>query len=129
MRCTIDDSNGNGTVTITKCLLLFFKLPFYILIQTQRDQNVVMLLTIVYEGLYSFGILFMSCEIGHQLSTAFEEYSILIDQLKWYLFPVEVQRIMPIVIHFGQQPVLFYCFGSTACTRDTYKRVCINLRN
>lgn len=80
----------------------------------------------MFEAIYSYGVLFVSCEIGHQLSSAFDECSDMIDQLNWYLFPAEIQRMLPIITNFAQQPIVFYCFGSTACTRETYKRVRIN---
>lgn len=117
--CIAHVSNGNGTVFRTESILLF-----YIFFQFQtHDKNPMKLIVIGYEGVYSFGLLFISCETCHQLSNAFEECGETFDQFTRYAFPVNIQRNMPLVINFGQQPVEFYCFGSIACTRDTYKRV------
>lgn len=40
-----------------------------------------------------------------------------------YSFPMELQRMLPIVILIGQQPVALECFGSILCLRNTLKSV------
>lgn len=84
-----------------------------------------MLMLIMIEAIYSFGLMFFACELGQRTNDALDECSKMIDQLNWYLFPEEVKRVLPIIINFAQQPIAFYCFGSTACIRETFKYVCI----
>lgn len=44
-------------------------------------------------------------------------------QFDWYLFPIEVQKVLPICFLSVQEPVEIKCFGSIACTRETFKKV------
>lgn len=76
------------------------------------------------EAFYAFGVLFVSCEIGQRLNVAFEECSSLVDQFNWYKFPIKMQRMLPLILHFTQQPIYIKCFGSTAADRETFKYVC-----
>ena len=77
------------------------------------------------EIIYAFGVLFITCELGQRLNQAFEDCNDIINQFKWYSFPVEIQKMLPIIMNFAQQQVVFYCFGSTACIRETFKSVSI----
>ena len=73
--------------------------------------------------LYAFGAVFVICEVEQLQSNHFEEFIDIIEQFKWYLFPMEIKRILPTIIINTQQPVSTECFGSIACNRDTFKRV------
>lgn len=61
--------------------------------------------------------------MGQRTQLAFEESSAIVDQFEWYRFPAEIQRMMPLILSFTQQPVEFVCFGSIACNRETFKYV------
>lgn len=78
----------------------------------------------MFEVIYAFGAFFIACELGQRVDQTFIECSDVINHLKWYLFPVDIQRVLPIVINFAQQPVIFECFGSTTIVRETFKGVC-----
>lgn len=82
----------------------------------------VLLLTIFYAG-YAFGVVFIICELGQRLTDAFEEINDEIDRFEWYLFPSEIQRMLPTIMISAQQPVVLECFGSIAGSRETFKRV------
>lgn len=69
----------------------------------------------------------IACELGHGMNDAFEEIYFTIEQFDWYLFPVEIKRVLPIIIASAQQPVTLECFGNIACTREVFKNVGINL--
>lgn len=73
--------------------------------------------------IYAFGVLFIACEIGQRIAIAFDECSGMIQQFDWYLFAVEIQRMLPIIINVAQQPTDIKCFGSAACDRETFKYV------
>lgn len=68
-------------------------------------------------------MVFFSCEIAERLSIAYEEINNKIDQFDWHLFPVEIQRILPIIMIQTQQSAEVLCFGSIACNRETFKKV------
>lgn len=78
---------------------------------------------LIVEVLISFGMNFSFCEIGERVSGAFIEICYGIDELNWYTLPIELQRILPIIMINAQEPVYLECFGSILCARDTFKRV------
>lgn len=69
-------------------------------------------------------LLFASCELVGRISQEFNDICDMVDQFDWYRFPCEMQKILPIIMMSTQQPVEFECFGSIACNRETFKRVC-----
>ena len=81
------------------------------------------LLLLLSEAGYGFFCVILTCELGQRVSNAFYELSIRIDQFGWYLFPMEIKRILPMITVVAQEPVTFECFGSIALSRDTFKRV------
>lgn len=62
-------------------------------------------------------------EIGQRLSNAYEKIEEVIDRMSWNYLPIEIQRILPIVMLNLQQTFEIKCFGSTACNRETFKKV------
>lgn len=81
------------------------------------------LLIFIISGIIGFGTVFIACEIGHRISDAIDESVLTIEQLHWYLFPIEVQRVLPTIIAIVQQPITFECFGSIRCGRESFKNV------
>lgn len=81
------------------------------------------LLITVFETIYAFVIVFITCELGQRVNLAFVECNDMIDQFGWYRFPLKIQRMLPMIMDFSQQPVEIKCFGSTACSRETFKYV------
>lgn len=75
------------------------------------------------EVIYAFGVLFSACEHCQRLNCAFNECNDMIVQFEWYSLSAEVQRMLPFIIHYAQQPVDVKCFDSTACDRETFKSV------
>lgn len=73
--------------------------------------------------IYSFGIVFIMCECGQQLSNAFEVLCDEIYENDWHLFPTNLQRTWHIVLVTAQQPVEIVSFGNIVCYRETFKRV------
>lgn len=94
-------------------------------LQTHHDSNLQIVLITIFEAIYAFGVVFISCEIGQHGTNTFEDCSQAVEQLNWYMFSAKLQRMIPIVIHLTQQSVMFKCFGSAASCRDTFKKVCI----
>lgn len=82
-----------------------------------------MLLITIFEVIYSFGVLLIACELGQRINLAFMECSDMFDQFEWYSFPAEIQRMLPLILNFMQQPIEVKCFGSTTNDRDTFKYV------
>lgn len=89
----------------------------------QTNENLAAFLVLILEAMYAFGVLIIACELGQRINLAFEECNDMIDQFEWYLFPVEIQRLLPLLWLVAQQPIEIVCFGSKACDRDTFKQV------
>lgn len=78
---------------------------------------------LIVEVLYQFGSVFIISEFGEQLKNTFIQIDSSFEQLKWYLFPIDAQRILPLITANTQQEATVACFGSFSCTRDTFKKV------
>lgn len=78
---------------------------------------------LVVQSVYAVILKFIACEIGERLSGAFSEINDVICRFDWYLFPAEVQRILPIVMVSAQHPVDFVCFGSITANWEFFKKV------
>lgn len=79
------------------------------------------------EVVFSFGFVSITCELGERFTGAFDNISDLVDQFKWYQFPVDVQAVFPLFLIHMQQPVKLKCFGSIFCDREALKKVRKNL--
>lgn len=74
-------------------------------------------------GLLVFGLAFFSCEVGQRVSNMHEEIADRFDQLKWYLLPIKLQRLLPTIIINVNEPVVIECFGVLDGTREQFKKV------
>ena len=86
----------------------------------------VLLESILY-AIHVLAIVFAACEFGQRLSDAFDEINDIINQFNWYLFPIEIRKILPNFMINTQQPVVMKCFGCISCSRKQFKKV--NLLN
>lgn len=99
---------------------VYFSIEF----QSKDEKNVLTLLLTVFVACYGLGILFLACELSQRLVNAFTEIDRMIEQFDWYLFPLNIQRMLPIIIVVAQEPVNLECFGSISCNRAVFKKVC-----
>lgn len=67
--------------------------------------------------------MFLYCELGERMTSAFGKLSELIDQMNWYSFSLEIQRMLPTFIFTSQQAVFIRGYGNTVYMRQTFKRV------
>lgn len=86
------------------------------------DNLAIMMITMI-EVIYAFGVLCIACEVCQRITLAFNECSDMINQFKWYLCPMKIQRMLPVIMNFAQQPIEIKCFGSMACDRESFKYV------
>lgn len=73
--------------------------------------------------MFSFGLLFVYCEIGERVADNFEEINSAFCGMDWYLFPTEARRMMPIILMATRQAVQFKGYGNIPATRGTFKGV------
>lgn len=88
----------------------------------------VLFVTVFYAS-YAFGIMLFICELGQRLSNAFVEIDNAIELFRWYLFPLEVKKMLPIVLSAAHRPVVLEFFGSLSGTRGTFKEVGLIVSN
>lgn len=67
--------------------------------------------------------IFIFCECGQRVTNKFTEVNDIICQLNWYLFSIEIQRMMPNIMMITQRPVILRGFGNCYCTREAFKNV------
>lgn len=72
---------------------------------------------------WSFAAIFGVYEFGERLSESFDEINDVYDQSTWYAFPCNVQNMLTILLLVAQKPVELRVFGSTSCSRITFKNV------
>lgn len=73
--------------------------------------------------LWSFILVFITCEFSEMVTERFECFNDAIDQCDWYLFPHDIQRMFLIVLANTQQSIFLQSFGNIPCSRDSFKRV------
>lgn len=108
-----------------KNLLLPGLFPFVRQFQLHPDNDVSLSVLIIL-GTSALTVVFIACELSQRMGDAFDEIGSTIDQFDWYLFPIELKRMLPMIMAIAQRPVSMECFGSIACTRDVFKNVGID---
>lgn len=98
-------------------------LTWIFLVQSHLHTDSVVLFVLISYAFYAFGLLFIVCEIGHQVGAAFEKIWDRMDRSDWYSYPYEFIRMLPIIVIGVQQPVNLAFFGSISCSRFTFRRV------
>lgn len=76
---------------------------------------------------WSIVLIFIVCMLGEMVTDGFVEINDVICQLDWYLYPMEIQRIMPNVLCATQQLVIVKGLSSLgAYTREAFQKVCFD---
>lgn len=83
------------------------------------------IIVLVLNGIVALTTVFIACELSQRLNDAFDEIDITFGQSDWYLFPIEIRRMLPMSYAVAQQPVSLECFGSATCTREVFESVSI----
>lgn len=72
---------------------------------------------------WSFAFVFISCEFGERLSTAFSNINDVLIQFEWHSFPIEIMQMLPTIICNAQIPVIVGGIGNLVCTRWMFIKV------
>lgn len=67
--------------------------------------------------------IFMLCVFGDETTTKFEKMYGSICKCSWYEFPIETQKVLPLVLRTAQQPVHLRGYMNVRCTREFMKAV------
>lgn len=81
------------------------------------------LLESMFCGFWAFCLVLVICEAGQKLSDSFEEVEDDFGQIDWYLLPLEIQRMLPTILIYLQDPMVVRFFGSLTCCRELFKNV------
>lgn len=57
------------------------------------------------------------------MSDAFKGIDGEMKAFDWYSYPNKLQRMIPVILMAGQQPIEIECFGSISALRETSKQV------
>ena len=93
-------------------------------IQIEMEQNnLVLILIPTFELFGTFTFLFAPCELADRMSSKFDEINYLVNQLDWYPFSYDMNKMLLIILINARKEVGFQCFGSCVCNRDTFRKV------
>lgn len=76
--------------------------------------------------LYSLFLIFVFCEFGERVCSEFNIFHEKLCHCDWYLFPLEMQKMLLIILSSTQQPASIQGYANTQCTRDAFKSVNIS---
>lgn len=130
--CTCIAYTGQvGIFTAVELCVFFLKFKRFVFIcclfqskSASHGYNLSVMFILIGQVCYAFGATFISCELGQRTNNGYCDIDAIMGQFDWYLYPNEIQRILPAIIANSQQPVYIKCFGSISCSRETFKKVC-----
>lgn len=80
---------------------------------------------ILFQLCWSLALMLTACDLCEKTCDTYNEIGSEINQLDWYLFPLEVKKLLPMIVMNAQKPVKLECFGSVISgDRETFKKVC-----
>lgn len=104
--------------------MTFLKRSFYCFDSQSKDVvDPVMLWTAIFDVFCVSGSLFLACEIGQRLTDLFEDINEQLEGLNWYLFPLKMQQLLPILLINAQEEVVIGCYGAINCSRVQCQKV------
>lgn len=73
--------------------------------------------------------LFIYCFFGDQVTNQFESLGPSLYQCNWYFLRLDFLTLLPFTILSTQKLIHVRGFGNSSCTRETFKKVNLNLNN
>lgn len=71
--------------------------------------------------------LFIYCYFGDQMTSRFENIQSTLYLCEWYLLPIELEKSIPMILQSSKKCIYLQGFGSSSCTRETFKKVFFKL--
>ena len=93
------------------------------LIKSEHVSNPMELINTFVIVFWSFASIFFFCAFGEMVTHQFNVFDDELCQCDWYLFPIEMKRMMIIFMVNTQQPAIIQGFANTVCTREAFKKV------
>lgn len=82
-----------------------------------------MLLESVIFGIWALNLVLVVCEFGQKMSDEYEGVENALNELDWYLLPTDIQRMLPMMFMYCQEPLIINFFGSLSVSRWQFKKV------
>lgn len=89
----------------------------------QSSGNVVQLMSALVLLFWSFLVILLLCNFGEQVSSEFELIYNDVYDCDWYTFPIEIQRMVLLIMVSSEKPAVFQGFGNFLLKRETSKMV------
>lgn len=90
--------------------------------QIGYDYNLAELTVTSIVCLWSIILTFAQCEIGDEVSKQFQTFGDELQRCDWYLFSIDAQQMLAIVLLNAQQPARIRGFTNTKFIRDSFKK-------
>lgn len=72
---------------------------------------------------WTFMYMFLGSELGQRVTVAFEQFDDRLNLCKWYLLPIDIERLYLMFLFDTQHSVYIQCYGGILCARETFKKV------
>lgn len=99
------------------------KLSVKLLFQSHDTINVPMIITYFIQILITYCVIFIICELGERVTNEFDDVDNVVCELNWYLFPLNIQKMLPIAMIGTVKPVIIRGYGNCMSTREAFKNV------
>lgn len=108
-------------ISLLEKYLTSLEYSFFLFNQDYVDRPTQLALSVLV--IMSFAIIFAFCELGAQVTHQFNSLDDVLCQVKWYILPIEVQRMVIMFMLDAQQAVFLRGYGNIVCSRDSFKNV------
>lgn len=68
-------------------------------------------------------MIFTHCEFGERVTLEFNVFHDELCHSDWYMFPMEMQKMLLIILSSTQQPAAIQGYANSECTRGAFKTV------
>lgn len=99
------------------------KSVYIFIAQSQENVNNLVLIRPIVLTFWSFVNILFFCEFGKIVTSEFEDLDDIICQWDWHSFPIEIQRMLPIILISTQKPITLSGIANVVCDRDSFKKV------
>lgn len=129
--CTLNICVAMLTIEIDLVRIIQFILLYWVVRQSvslwhqsHYEDNLIVLLESLFYGFWALTLIFAVCECCQRYVNTFSDINDTFVQLRWYLYPIEIRRLLILMILNAQYPIDIAFFGSMTCCREQFRKVC-----
>lgn len=102
---------------------------FYFKNQSKSGADLFEMVTLSILIFWSFVANFLFCEFGENVTSHFNELHNTLCQTEWNLYPIDIQRLLPIIMMSTRKEIILEGFGGVQLTRQAFETVSFNYLN